>query len=59
MKGKSKVKGKSQKLKVIQREPSERLLDYGSRIIKVVAAMPGTLVGKKSWRSIITVWNLR
>jgi four helix bundle protein len=32
---------------VIQRELSERLLDYGSRIIKVVEAMPGTLVGRR------------
>ncbi len=32
---------------MIQRELSERLLDYGSRIVKVVEAMPGTLVGRR------------
>ena len=32
---------------MIQRELSERLLDYGSRIIKVVEAMPGALVGRR------------
>jgi four helix bundle protein len=32
---------------VIQRELTERLLDYGSRIIKVVEAMPRTLVGRR------------
>ena len=45
MKGKS--KGKWQKAKVIQRELGERLLDFGVRIIKVVEAMPGTLVGRR------------
>jgi len=32
---------------VIQRELGERLLDYGVRVIKVVEAMPGTLVGRR------------
>jgi len=32
---------------VIQRELGERLLDFGVRIIKVVEAMPGTLVGRR------------
>jgi four helix bundle protein len=32
---------------VIQRELSERLLDFGVRVIKVVEAMPGTLVGRR------------
>jgi four helix bundle protein len=32
---------------LIQRELGERLLDYGVRIIKVVEAMPGTLVGRR------------
>src|SRR5216683_921071 len=45
MKGKSKVK--SQKSRVIQRELSERLLDFGVRVIKVVEALPGTLVGRR------------
>ena len=32
---------------MIHRELSERLLDYGVRIIKVVEALPGTLVGRR------------
>ena len=32
---------------MIQRELSERLLDYGVRIIKVVEALPGTIVGRR------------
>jgi four helix bundle protein len=32
---------------VIRRELSERLLDYGVHVIKVVEAMPGTLTGRR------------
>ena len=32
---------------MIQRELGERLLDFGVRVIKVVEAMPGTLVGRR------------
>ena len=32
---------------MFQRELSERLLDYGVRIIKVTEAMPGTVVGRR------------
>ena len=32
---------------MIRRELSERLLDYGVRVIKVVEAMPGTLTGRR------------
>jgi four helix bundle protein len=32
---------------VIRRELSERLLEYGGRIVRVVEAMPGTLVGRR------------
>ena len=32
---------------MIQRELSERLLEYGVRIIKVTEAMPGTVVGRR------------
>ena len=32
---------------MIRRELSDRLLEYGGRIIKVVEAMPGTLVGRR------------
>jgi hypothetical protein len=46
MKGKSKVK--SQKSKVIQRELTERLLVYGSRIIKVVEASERQVKSQKA-----------